>query len=130
MKLILVCLLACASYAQTIDAPQPKREALKFTAASVFFAGSSLAQIITQHDGAKECIAEDNRAGVGSRFGTAPAFGMHPPDARELTISGSILSTAIVLEIAHHRTAAKRILIYAGLVKYGIAGATQWMGCN
>lgn len=144
MKKVLALLLAAFMYvsvpctAQAPDAPAPKQEVvvknhenLKFAEATVFFAGSSAFQILAQHEGARECQAEDNRAGVGKLHGSGSSYGLNPPDKKEYAISGGILAGAAFTKFVLHKPhAANKILVFAGSVKYGVAGATWWMGCN
>jgi hypothetical protein len=60
------------------DASEPKHEAVKFASSALFFTASSGFMSLAQHNGAKECIAEDNRNGVGKLFNTSRLMGCGP----------------------------------------------------
>jgi len=129
--LLACCMLMSLTIAEAqSDAPEPKHEAVKFATSALFFTASSGFMSLAQHNGAKECIAEDNRNGVGKLFNTSKAYGMRPNDFRVALSGAVILSTATIFELTHHPKAAKRLLVFAGTAQFGIAGATQYAGCN
>jgi hypothetical protein len=126
IRIFMIGLLACCMLmSMTIaeaqsDAPEPKHEAVKFASSALFFTASSGFMSLAQHNGAKECIAEDNRNGVGKLFNTSKAYGMRPNDFRVALFGAVILSTATIFELTHHPKAAKRLLIFAGTAQFGL----------
>lgn len=131
-KLLLFVLLlpVCLAAQQVPSAPQPKHEALKFLLSASAVAGSGAAFVYAIHDGARQCQAEDNRSGAGRLHGTAPVFGLEPHTVRALIPGLALLGSGAVLEFTGHRKAAKRVLLFGSAVQFGVAGATQWAGCN
>lgn len=127
----LIFALSMSLAAQEPNDPKPKaHEPLKFAAAVAFFGGSTVSQVLAQHNGAKLCKFED-RFEPG-KFGTADGYGRRPDNAdrRELYLTAGVIVASSVFEFTGHRKIAKRILIFGGTANYGVAGATYWAGCN
>lgn len=132
MKELVLLLFSLPCLAQSLqDAPLAKgAEQVKFGASAAIFTTTAAYMIYAQHDGARQCQAEDNRAGVGRLFDTADGYGHRPRDYRVYGGAGAVLITGAVLEFTGHKKAAKRILLFSSAALAGIAGATQWAGCN
>lgn len=132
MKLLCVAVLLIGHcLAQTVhDAPQPQREVRNFVLSAGFLGAAAYGQIYAEHYGARECVAEDNAAGTIKGFNRSGQYGTKPHDYRVYAIDGGILGAALILELSHHRTAAKRLLILGGAVQSGVAIDTYLQGCT
>lgn len=116
------------------DAPRTEaprtHEKRNFVFSSLYFSLSSEALNYADHSGARECKAEDVKAGHGDLFNTGKGYGYAPRTTEILAGGAAVLGGATVLELLHYHKTAKRVLTWGGSAQYGAAVAAFWSGCN
>lgn len=125
--LVLIFVLLGTGLAQSVPkAPSPKKFWL-LAGAHVLVTGG---MVYTYHDGARQCQAEDNRAGLGKYFGTSDGLGRRPDNKRVLIPAAIILAGSVAAHFRHHEKVAEETLEVYSIGQGAVAVTVFWTGCN